>query len=117
MDVFAWSTRDIPGIDRTIAEHRLDADPKVKPIKQRLRDCTEEKMTILKAEVQRLLDDEVIHPIDRTTWLANSVLVKKPNGQWHMSIEFTTLNKFYPNDDFHLARIDQLVDATAGVLL
>lgn len=94
--------------------HRLDVDPKVRPIKQRIRVWTEEKAAILRDEVQKLLDAKVIRPIDRTIWLANPILVKKPNEQWRTCIDFTTLNQFCPKDDFPLARIDQLVDATAG---
>lgn len=61
-----------------------------------------------------MLDCEVIRPIDGTTWLANPVFIRKPNGQWRMCIDFTTLNKYCSKDDFPIARIDQLVDATAG---
>ena len=63
-------------------------------------------------EVQKLLDAKVIREIDRTTWLANPVLVKKLNGQWCMCIDFTSLNKHWPKDDFPIDRIDHLVDAT-----
>ncbi|XP_074374144.1 uncharacterized protein LOC141714528 [Apium graveolens] len=47
-------------------------------------------------------------------WLANPVLVKKPNGKWRTCVDFTDLNKACPKDSFPLPRIDQLVDATAG---
>lgn len=50
-DVFAWSSKDIPGIDKAVAVHCMDVDPKVAPIKQRRCVWTEEKTTILKAEV------------------------------------------------------------------
>ena len=33
-----------------------------------------------------------------------------------MSVDFTDLNKTYPNDSFPIPRIDQLVDATVGHL-
>ena len=35
----------------------------------------------------------------------------KKNGSWRMCIDFTTLNKFCPKDEFPLPRIDILVDA------
>ncbi|XP_074346143.1 uncharacterized protein LOC141684905 [Apium graveolens] len=46
-------------------------------------------------------------------WLANPVLVKKPNGKWRTCVDFTDLNKACPKDSFPLSQIDQLVDATA----
>ena len=47
-------------------------------------------------------------------WLANVVMVPKKNGSWRMCIDFTTLNKFCPKDEFPLPRIDTLVDAAIG---
>ena len=40
-------------------------------------------------------------------------MVPKKNGNWRMCIDFTTLNKFCPKDEFLLPRIDTLVDAAA----
>jgi hypothetical protein len=47
-------------------------------------------------------------------WLANVVMMKKPNGKWRMCVDFTDLNKACPKDSFPLPRIDQLVDSTKG---
>ena len=41
-------------------------------------------------------------------------MVKKSNSKWRMCVDFTDLNKVYPEDSFPLSRIDQLVDLTAG---
>ena len=32
-DVFAWSHRDIPGVDPSMAEHKLNIDPRCPPIR------------------------------------------------------------------------------------
>ena len=40
-------------------------------------------------------------------------MVKKTNGKWRICVDFTDLNKVFPNDSFPLLRIDQLVDSTA----
>ena len=40
-------------------------------------------------------------------------MVKKANGKWRICVDFTDLNKVFPNDSFPLLRIDQLVDSTA----
>ena len=75
---------------------------------------SEEGKQIAKVEVQRLLDARVIRPIKYPTWLSNVVLVKKKNGKWRMCINFTSLNKACPKDDFPLPRISTLVDSAAG---
>ena len=47
-------------------------------------------------------------------WLANPMLVLKPNGKWRTCIDFMNLNKACPKDNFPLPQIDQVVDMTAG---
>ncbi|KAL2232303.1 UNVERIFIED_CONTAM: Retrovirus-related Pol polyprotein from transposon 17.6 [Sesamum indicum] len=47
-------------------------------------------------------------------WLANVVLVPKPNEKWRLCIDFTNLNKACPKDPFPLPRIDLLVGSTSG---
>ena len=49
-----------------------------------------------------------------TEWLANPVLVPKPNKDLRMCIDYTGLNKCCPKDHFALPCIDQVVDSTAG---
>ena len=113
-DVFAWSASDLRGVSRDIIQHRLDINPNIKPKKQKLRKMADEKVAAVKAEVQRLLDANVIRKIKYPTWLANTVPVKKKNGKWRMCIDFTDLNKAFPKDDFPLPRIDIVVDDAAN---
>jgi hypothetical protein len=56
----------------------------------------------------------VIREVTYPEWLANIVMVKKPNGKWRMCIDFTNLNKACPKDEFPLPRIDSLIDAAAS---
>ena len=81
-DVFAWSASDLHGVSRDIIEHRLDIDPKIKPKKQKLRKMFDDKVAVVKAGVQRILDANVIREVKYPTWLANTVPVKKmANGE------------------------------------
>ena len=89
-------------------------DPKVKPQKQCLRTMSEDHKKVAQSEVQKLLDVGVIREVQYPEWLANVFMVPKKNGSWRMCIDFTTLNKFCPKDEFPLPRIDTLVDAVAG---
>jgi hypothetical protein len=41
-------------------------------------------------------------------------MVQKKSGKWHMCIDFTSLNKAFPKDNFPLPRIDKIVDSAAG---
>ncbi|XP_030494776.2 uncharacterized protein LOC115710556 [Cannabis sativa] len=68
----------------------------------------------LKEEVDRLLACGFIRESFYPNWLANPVLVPKPNGSWRTCVDFTDLNKACLKDSFPLPSINQLVDATAG---
>jgi hypothetical protein len=99
-DVFAWSAKDLQGVDRDIIEHTLETDERIVPKKQKLRKMFEEKVKEVEAEVQRLQDAKVIREVKYPVWLANTVLVKKKNGKWRMCVDFTDLNKACKKDDF-----------------
>jgi hypothetical protein len=109
-DVFAWSAKDLQGVDRDIIEHTLETDEKIPPKKQRLRKMSEEKVKAVEAEVQRHQDAKVIREVLYPLWLANIVSVKKKNGKWRMCADFTDLNKACKKNDFRLERVDKIMD-------
>jgi hypothetical protein len=113
-DVFAWSALDLVGVSRSIIEHSLGIDPSMRPKKQRLRKMSDEKIEDAKAEVHRLLEANFIELVAYPTWLSNVVMVQKKNSKWQMCIDFTSLNKACPKDNFPLPRIDKIVDSAAG---
>jgi hypothetical protein len=102
------------GVSRDIIEHKLQASPNTKPKKKKLHKTSEEKVVTAKAEVQRLLDAGFIREVTYPQWLENVVTVRKKNEKWRMCTNFTDLNKWCPKDGFPLARIDKIVDSTAG---
>jgi hypothetical protein len=75
---------------------------------------SDEKTEAAKAKVHRLLEANFIEPVAYPTWLANVVMAQKKSGKWRMCIDFTSLNKAYPKDNFPLPRIDKIVDSAAG---
>jgi hypothetical protein len=58
-----------------------------------------------------LLDAWFIREVTYLQWLANIMMVHKKNGKWQMCTDITDLYKCYRKDDFHLTRIDQIVDS------
>ena len=66
------------------------------------------------AEVQRLLDANVIREVKYSEWLTNVVLMPKKNGKMRMCIDFTDINKACKKDPFLLPRIDTSMDKAAG---
>ena len=104
----------MPGVPREFAEHHLNTDPKVKPVRQYLRRFNEERRKAIGEEVARLLAAGFIVEVFHPKWLANPVLVLKKNGTFRMYIDYTDLNRACPKDPFALPRIDQIIDSVAG---
>jgi hypothetical protein len=116
-DMFAWSAKDLTGVDRSFIEHRLNIDPSVKMQRQKLRKMSDDKVIAVKSEVQRLLDASIIREVMYPKWLANTVPVKKKNGKWRMCIDFTDLNKVTPKDNYPLPRMDQVIISAASAAI
>jgi hypothetical protein len=110
MDVFTWQISYMPGILREEIEHKLGIDPALKPIKQKERRYIPESRETIRLEVNKLLEVGFIRPVDYPNWLANYILVEKPNRFWHMCIDYTSLNKPCPKHEYPLPRICQIVD-------
>jgi hypothetical protein len=67
------------GIPREVIEHKLGIDPAFKPIKQNERRYTPERRKTIWLEVNKLTEAGFIRPVDYPSWLANPVLVEKPD--------------------------------------
>ncbi|KAL2252464.1 UNVERIFIED_CONTAM: Retrovirus-related Pol polyprotein from transposon opus [Sesamum indicum] len=113
-EVFAWSMMDFYGIPPGIITHQLNVNSESKPVKQKKRIFGLERSQEIQMEVDKLLEAKHICPVQYPKWLANDVLVPKPNGKWRLYIDFTNLNKACTKDPFPLQRIDLLVDSTSG---
>jgi hypothetical protein len=108
---------DMPGIPREVIEYKLGIDPAFKSIKQKERRYTVERHETIRLEVNKLLEVGFIRPVDYPSWLANSVLVEKPDRSWHMCIDYTSLNKTCPKDEYPLPHICQIIDSTISCAL
>ena len=104
----------MPGIPRELAEHKLNVDPKARPVKESLRWFSSEKRKAIGQEVARLLAARFIREIFLSEWLANPVMVPKKDKSWRTCVDFRHINKVCPKDHFPLPYIDQIVDSTSG---
>jgi hypothetical protein len=101
----------MPGVPREVIKHKLGIDPSYKPIKQQERRYTPKRHKTICQEVNKLLEAGFIRHVDYPSWLANPVLVEKPNGSWRMCIDYTSLKKACPKDEYPLPHICQIIDS------
>ena len=55
-DIFAWSYKDMPGMDPDVVEHRLPLKPECPPVKQKLRRSHPDMALKIKEEVRKQID-------------------------------------------------------------
>lgn len=102
------------GITLEMDVHRLNIKPDAKLVKPKRRYFGEQQNEIIEKDGEKSLKIGHIERIQFPCWLDNTVLVPKLGNKWRMCIDFHDLNKACPKDHYHLPKIDQLVDSTAG---
>ncbi len=113
-DCFAWEYFEMPGLSRSIVEHRLPIKPGVRPYQQPPRRCKADMLDAVKAEVARLYDAGFIRPCWYAEWVSNIDPVIKKIGKVRVCIDFRDLNKATLKDEYPMPIADQLVDAASG---
>uniref|UniRef100_A0A2N9HH26 Uncharacterized protein n=1 Tax=Fagus sylvatica TaxID=28930 RepID=A0A2N9HH26_FAGSY len=113
-DVFAWTYKEMPGLDPRIAVHRLAIKQEARPVKQAQRRFRPELLPQIEAEVNKLEQAGFIREVQFPKWIANIVPVRKKNGQIRVCVDFRDLNRACPKDDFPLPNTELMVDSTIG---
>ena len=113
MDMFAWTPADMSWVSPNVITHRLSIFKEARLISQKKRDLGDEKRLPAKAEAEKLLSAGFIQEARYTTWLANVVMVTKPNDSWRMCVDYKNLISACPKDTYPLPNIDRLVDGAA----
>ncbi|KAJ8639947.1 hypothetical protein MRB53_016641 [Persea americana] len=71
----------MPGISPKVMCHKLNVDPKHKPVIQKARRTGIPQTKAVIEEVQKLLEAQAIKEVHYAEWLANTVVVKKKTGK------------------------------------
>ncbi|XP_050207795.1 uncharacterized protein LOC126657186 [Mercurialis annua] len=74
----------------------------VKGIEQKKRMHLEERQKAIAKEIEKLQAAGFIKEVKYLEWLADVVLVTKANRKFHMRVDFTDLNKAYPQRLFSI---------------
>jgi hypothetical protein len=95
------------GCISTVKHHIITSGP---PIASQPYRAGPQSRTLIEAEVQRMLDMDVIEPASGP-WSAPVVLVPKPDGTIRFCIDYRRLNAVTQNDSYALPRVDDCLDS------
>jgi hypothetical protein len=79
-DCFAWDYTEMPGLDRSIVEHRLPLKSGFRPFQQRARQMKAEVLEEVKKEVEKMIAAGFIRPCRYAEWISSIVPVQKKDG-------------------------------------
>ena len=98
----------MPGLDRSIVEHRLPIKLRYRLFKQPPWRFNPNVLNDIKKETKRLLEVKFIRPCRYAEWISNVVPVYKKNGKLRVCIDFRDLNKATPMDGYPMSIDDML---------
>jgi hypothetical protein len=113
-DCFAWDYTEMPGLDRSIVEHRLPLKIGFRPFQQRARQMKAEVLKQVKKEVEKMLEAGFIRPCRYAEWISSVVPVQKKDGRWRVCVDFRDLNRATPKDEYPMPVAETLINAAAG---
>ena len=91
-DVFAWSYKDLKGVDPDICQHTIPMREDAKPSKQRPYTYNENFGNKIKEEIAKLLEAEFIYEIEHTEWVSPIVIVPKKNAKLRICVNLKKVN-------------------------
>nr|GEV56528.1 DNA-directed DNA polymerase [Tanacetum cinerariifolium] len=128
----AWKLSDIKGINSEFCTHKILMEEDLKPTVQHQRRVKQKIHDVIKKEVEKLLDAELIYPISDSPWVSPVQCVPKKSGftiveneeneliptrlvtRWRVCIDYQKLNEATRKDHFPLSFIDQMLERLAG---
>ena len=113
-DVFAWSYKEMPGLDPKVVVHILVVKRGIWPIKQAQRRFRSELIPKIEIDVNKLIEASFIQKVKYLIWISSIVPIKKKNGQIRICVAFRDFNNACPKDDFSLPITELMIDATTG---
>jgi hypothetical protein len=113
-DTFAWDYTNMKGIHLDTYTHNIYTNDQIRLVRQPQRRMNPAPKDIVKEELQKLLQANLIHPISDSQWVSPLVIVPKKNGKWRICVDFRELNKATHRDYFPLPCIDQVLDTLSG---
>nr|GFA77867.1 reverse transcriptase domain-containing protein [Tanacetum cinerariifolium] len=123
----AWKLTDIKGIDPEFCSHKILLEEEHSPKVQSQRRVNQKIHDVIKKEVEKLLDAELIYPISDSPWVSpihcvpkkgSMTVIKNDENElvptrlvtgWRVCIDYRKLNEATRKDHFPLPFMDQML--------
>jgi hypothetical protein len=109
-DCFAWDYTEMPGLDRSIIEHRLPLKKGFWSFQQRARQMRTEVLEEVKKEIEKMLVAGFIRPCRYAEWISSIVPIQKKDGWWRVCVDFRNLNRVTPKDEYPMLVVETLIN-------
>ncbi|RDY11603.1 hypothetical protein CR513_03703, partial [Mucuna pruriens] len=95
VDIFAWSYRDMLGLDTTIMEHKLPLIPNAIPVQQQLKRMKPKVPLKIKEKVEKQWNVGFLAMVEYPQWVANIMPVPKKDGKGEFKRQFPLASNRY----------------------
>ena len=101
-DVFAWSYKDLKGMDLDVCQHTIPMRNNTKPCIQRPYSYDDNFAQKIDEEIDQLKEVGFINEIEHTPWLSPLVVVPKKNGKLRVCLNLKKANGATIRDHYPL---------------
>jgi hypothetical protein len=114
LDCFAWDYTEMPGLDRSIIEHRLPLKKGFRPFQQRVHQMRTKVLEEVKKEIEKMLEAGFIRPCRYAEWISSVVPVQKKDGRWRVCVDFRDLNRATLKDEYPMPIAEMFINMAVG---
>ena len=130
-EAIGWTLTDLKGLDPSLCTHRIFLDDESRPVREAHRRLNPKVWEVVKEEILKWLNAEIMYPISDSQWVSPVHVVLKKAGvmvttnekgeeihtrllkKWRVCIDYQKLNSATKKDHFPLLFIDQILDRLA----
>ena len=131
-ETIGWTLTDLKGLDPSLCTHHIFLEEESRPVREAQRRLSPRVWEVIKEEILKWLNAEIIYPISDSQWVSPVHVVPKKarvtvtmneKGEeiqmrlpmkWRVCIDYRKLNSATKKDHFPLPFIDQILDRLAG---
>lgn len=69
---------------------------------------------LMKTELNKLIEGNIIFPIKHTSWVSNLIRVRKKNGELRLCVDFRDLNRASLKDHYPLPLMEKILQVVSS---